>query len=127
MAKLKTSFNMTSSTTSKGDPLSTYITSEVDVAAPLIQQGKIDTDTTGDVIIDETAVPFTTTDVYVYIRASSDNGTNVIKVSDDGGANKFAMLEADDWCFFPSKAGVGVKVVASAGIPTLEFAYFLRA
>ena len=29
------------------------------------------------------------------IRASSDNGVNTIKVSDDGGANKFAMLEAN--------------------------------
>jgi hypothetical protein len=127
MAKLKTSFNMTSSTTSKSDPLSTYITAEVDVAAPLVQQGKLVTSASGDVIIDGTTAPYTTTDAYVYIRAAADNGTNIIKVSDDGGANKFAMLEADDWCFFPSKAGVGVKVAASAGTPTLEFAYFLRA
>ena len=126
MAKLKTSFNMTSSTTSKGDPLSTYITSEVDVSAPLIQQGKLETDVTGDVILDGTAAPFTTTDAYVYIRAAADNGANIIKVSDDGGANKFAMLEANDWCFFPSKAGVGVKVVASAGTAKMEYAYFLR-
>ena len=127
MAKLKTSFNMSSSTTSKSDPLSTYITMEYDVAAPLIQQGKLNTSTTGDVIIDGTAAPFTTTDAYVYIRASSDNGVNTIKVSDDGGANKFAMLEANDWCWFPSKAGVGVKVVASAGTPKMEYAFFLRA
>jgi hypothetical protein len=127
MAKLKTSFNMSSSTTSKSDPLSTYITVEFDVAAPLVQQGKLKTSTTGDVLIDGTVAPFTTTDAYLYIRAAADNGTNVIKVSDDGGANKFAMLEADDWCFLPSKAGVGIKVAASAGTPSLEYAYFLRA
>lgn len=127
MGKLKTSFTMSSSTTSSSDTLNTNITVELDVAAPLIQQGSITTSVSGDVLIDGTVAPFTTTDAYVYIRAASDNGTNIIKVSDDGGANKFAMLEADDWCWFPSKAGVGVKVVSSAGTAKLEYAYFLRA
>ena len=128
MAKLKTSFNMTSSTTSKGDPLSTYITSEVDVSAPLIQQGKLVTSASGDTILDGTAAPFTTTDCYVYLRAAADNGSNKIEIWDDSGAAcKFGILEADDWMWIPMHSGFGLTVKASAGTPSLEYAYFLRA
>jgi hypothetical protein len=128
MAKLKTSFNMTSSTTSKSDPLSTYITAEVDVSAPLIQQGKLTTSASGDLLIDGTAAPFTTTDCYLYIRAAADNGANHIEIWDDSGAAcRFGILEADDWMFIPMYKGFGVMVKATGGTPKLEYAYFLRA
>ncbi len=129
MAKLKTSFNMSSSTTSKSDPLSTYITVEYDVSAPLIQQGKLNTSTGGDVLIDGTVAPFDTVDSYLYIRAAADNGSNKIEVYDDGAvaASKFGRLEADDWMFVPIHAAFGIKVKASAGTPALEYAVFQRA
>jgi len=128
MAKLKTSFNMTSSTTSKSDPLSTYITAEVDVAAPLIQQGKLKTSTGGDLLIDGTAAPFDTVDSYLYIRAAAGNGSDKIDIWDDSGAAcKFARLEADDWMFIPMHAAFGIKVKASANTPELEYAVFQRA
>ena len=66
MGKLKTSFTMSSSTTSSSDTLNTNITVELDVAAPLIQQGSITTSVSGDVLIDGTVAPYTTVDSYVY-------------------------------------------------------------
>lgn len=129
MAKLKTSFSMSSSDTSSSDSLSTYITIESDVACPLIQQGSLTTSTGGDVLIDGTVAPYTTVDSYVYIRSDSANGTNKILLFDDAGsgAAKFGRLEADDWMWVPVHAGFGLKIEASAGHPKLEYAIFQRA
>ena len=93
MGKLKTSFTMSSSTTSSSDALNTNITVELDVAAPLIQQGSVTTSTGGDVLIDGTVAPYTTVDSYLYVRADSANGTDKIEIWDDSGsACKFGRL-----------------------------------
>ena len=128
MGKLKTSFTMSSSTTSSSDALNTNITVELDVAAPLIQQGSVTTSTGGDVLIDGTVAPYTTVDSYLYVRADSANGTDKIEIWDDsGGAYKFGRLEAGDWMWIPMHAGFGLKVKASANTPKLEYAIFQRA
>ena len=129
MGKLKTSFTMSSSTTSSSDTLNTNITVELDVAAPLIQQGSITTSVSGDVLIDGTVAPYTTVDSYVYLRADSANGTNKISLFDDAGsgAAKFGRLEAGDWIWVPIHAGFGLKMEASAGTPKVEYAIFQRA
>tara|TARA_R110000744_G_scaffold155686_4_gene271153 strand:- start:553 stop:942 length:390 start_codon:yes stop_codon:yes gene_type:complete len=129
MAKLKTSFTMSSSTTSSSDALSTNISVELSVAAPLIQQGSLTTSASGDVLINGAVAPYDTVDTYVYLRADSTNGTNKISLFDDGGsgAAKFGRLEAGDWMWVPVHAAFGLQIAASGGTPKVEYAIFQRA
>lgn len=123
---LQALFNLTGNLTGQSDPVSITVNPLLTVQSNTVTSAGLTT----HAATNQSIIPTTQGDTYLYIRNTGTNGTGTgtgnILVTNDGGSVNLTKCGVGDFAFFMVEDGTGAKIKYDTAVTNVVYAFFTK-